>query len=119
MVASGGQNRRTAAELAAAASREEARLLSADASGREHLDALLAAWVRVAGVAIEELESERTVSIVNAGDQVQKHPAVTVLEAASKRVEALVVLCDRFAVPVDPAGELEDDVPERWKPGAA
>jgi hypothetical protein len=111
--------RKTASELAMQATVREDRLLSADASGREHLDALLAAWVRVAGVAIEELESERTVSIVNAGDQVQKHPAVTVLEAASKRVEALVVLCDRFAVPADPAGELEDDLPERWKPGAA
>ena len=42
-------------------------------------------------VAVEELESETSVTIVNAGDQVQKHPGVTVLEAASKRIEALVV----------------------------
>jgi hypothetical protein len=79
----------------------------------------MAAWVRVAEVAVEELESEAVVTIVNAGDQAQKHPAVTVLEAASKRIESLVVLVDRFADAVDVVDVVEDDLPERWKPGAA
>jgi hypothetical protein len=98
--------------LAASATAREDRLLSADSPGREHLAGLLDAWLMVARVAVAELESETSVTIVNAGDQVQKHPGVTVLEAASKRVEALVVLLDRFAVGGDGGlGAGVDDAP--------
>lgn len=123
-MASGGHNRKTAKELAAAASEREALLLSADNPARVHLDYLMTAWVRVAETAVSELESEQVVTIVNAGDQAQKHPGVTVLETASKRIEALVVLCDRFAEAGDPADELGDDLDSDddsigWKPQVA
>ena len=72
---------------------------------------MLTAWVEVANTAVAEIKSETTVCIVNAGDQVQKHPAVTVLEAASKRIEALVVMTDRFVDP-DPTGNGGTDAPE-------
>lgn len=112
-MASGGHNRKTAKELAASATDREDRLLSADNPGRDHLVGLLTAWVDVANVALAELKSEGTVSIVNAGDQVQKHPAVTVLESASKRIETLVVMTDRFAPPSEP--ELGPDEPPRMR----
>ena len=118
-MASGGHNRKTAAELAASLTDRGDRLIGHDAEGRVHLVELMDAWVRVARTAVSEIESETSVTIVNAGDQVQKHPGVTVLEAASKRIEALVVLLDRFADADDVADDLDNELPDRWKPGVA
>jgi hypothetical protein len=119
-VASGGHNRKTARELAQAATVREERLLKGSNPGREHLTYLLDAWARVARTAVAEIEAETTVTIVNAGDQVQKHPGVTVLEAASKRIEALVVMVDRFDDTTNGAGgELVSIAPPRvWNPDA-
>lgn len=109
--------KKTAKELAAQASREEQVLLSS--TNRQKIESLLTAWVDVANVALSEIKSETTVSIVNAGDQLQKHPAVTVLEAASKRIEALVVLVERVADDAEGDGDdLPDDAPEAWGPRA-
>ena len=115
---SGGHNRKTSKELQLAATERSDRLLASDAPGRGDLMGLLHAWREVALVAVEELKSEQTVTIVNAGDQVQKHPGVTVLEAASKRIEALVVLLGRFEddAPVEGVDDLPDDAPPRWTP---
>ena len=110
---------KTAKEKAAAATEREDRAL-VDSGNRKHLEDLLGAWVAVANQALEELAGEGRVSVVNAGDQLQKHPAVTVLEAASKRVEALCVLVERFddAGVADPAESLPQGAPERFKPRA-
>jgi hypothetical protein len=104
----GGHNRKTARELADAATSRSDRLL-ADVSSREHLRALLHEWVSVAQLAVQEISSETSVTVVNAGDQLQRHPAVTVLETASKRIEALVVLAERFED--DESGGADDSMP--------
>lgn len=117
-MASGGHNRKTAKELAASATERSDRLLASDNPGRDQLTYLLDAWEVVAKTAVAELTSEMSVTIVNAGDQVQKHPGVTVLEAASKRIEALVVLLDRFDEPDGSPGVGSAPEPLRvWKPG--
>lgn len=119
-MASGGHNRKTAKELAAAATEREDRILNANNPGRGHIESLLDRWAEVADMAIAEIKSETSVSIVNAGDQVQKHPAVTVLEAASKRIESLVVMVDRFGSEGsdEKPGDLPDDAPPAWGPRA-
>lgn len=119
-MASGGHNRKSLTELSASATDREDRLLSADNPGREHLAELLDNWVEVAHQAVAVIKRKRKggVTINNAGDQMQKHPAVTVLETASKRIEALVVLVDRFVDHDDDDDDDDDDLPARWKPKA-
>jgi hypothetical protein len=116
-MASGGHNRKTSKELAAAATARGDRVMKAPTAGRGELEALLESWLEIAGIALQELRAETSVTIVNAGDQVQKHPGVTVFESASKRIESLVVLLGRVG---DESGA-GDDVPEPprvWKPKA-
>lgn len=105
----GGHNKKSVSELAASATEREDRLLSADNPGREHLTNLLNDWALVAHEASKVIRRKRRggVTINNAGDQMQRHPAVNVLEIASKRIEALVVLYERFADPE--AGGDDDD----------
>lgn len=119
-MASGGHNRKSVAELAASATDREDRLLRADNPGRQHLTELLDNWLEVAEAAVTIIKRKRRggVTINNAGDQMQKHPAVTVLETASKRIEALVVLVDRFVDPDDDDDDDDDDLPPRWRPQA-
>jgi hypothetical protein len=120
-MASGGHNRKSVSELAASATEREDRLLNADNPGRAHLAELLDDWLFVAAAAVTVIKRKRKggVTINNAGDQMQKHPAVTVLETASKRIEALVVLVDRFVDPDADDDDDDDDLPPRWRQKAS
>ena len=111
------RKRLTSAELKAQATDTSERMLGrGDGVGREHLAQLLDDWVDVAQAAVAEIEGAGAVTILNAGEQTQKHPAVTVLEAASKRVEALVVLLDRFGEAGVDDGGGEDAPPRTYEP---
>lgn len=110
---------KTAKEKAAAGTLRADRLLT-DESSRKSLQDLLAAWLLIANQALDELAGDGRVSVVNAGDQLQKHPAVTVYETASKRAEKIILLLERFddAGESDPAEELPQGAPARFKPRA-
>lgn len=119
-MASGSGNRksRRERELSGTNRADRDRLLSGEYSDR--ICALLDAWVGIAQSACVEIDEAGAVTILNAGEQLQKHPAVTVLETASKRVEALVLLADQF----DESGaqgvlpDLPDGAPAPFKPRA-
>lgn len=112
------KNRKSAAAKAATNTAREDRALQGDSVARDDLVWLRNAWVDVAELAVAEVKSEGQVSIVNAGDQVQKHPAVTVLEAASKRLETIVVLLSDFPVDDEEVEDLPDDAPAVFTPRA-
>jgi phage terminase small subunit len=112
-MASGGHNKKRASQKAMQGTLDATKLLQ-DSASRERIGYLLDEWMKVARIAVEELQSETSVTIVNAGDQVQKHPAVTVLEAASKQLQSLTMLAEQFVEPEDDAGGF-DGKPELYR----
>lgn len=119
-MASGGHNKKSVSERDASGTLRADRDKSLSGEYAEHIASLLTAWVGVVESACVEIDEAGAVTILNAGEQLQKHPAVTVLETASKRVEALVVLAGQF----DESGakgdlpDLPDGAPAPFKPRA-
>jgi hypothetical protein len=116
-MARGGNRRVPNSQKALQGTLKDVAQLSSDES-RERIAYLADRWAEVARLAVEEIASETSVTIVNAGDQVQPHPAVKVLESASKELRALVVLADSFSVPGAGVGVLPEGAPPAWTPKA-
>lgn len=119
-MASGSGNRKSRREKSLSGTDRADRDKPISGEYADHIASLLSAWVGVVESACVEIDEAGAVTILNAGEQLQKHPAVTVLETASKRVEALVVLAGQF----DESGakgvlpDLPDGAPAPFKPRA-
>lgn len=113
---SGGHNRKRPKEMALDARRRADRMWTEGAS-REALLELLDEFVEISRMAYAEVASEQATTIVNSGDQVQKHPAVSVLEICSKQIQSLVIQVERFAE-VGGESSASDGPPPAWTPKA-
>ena len=86
----------------------------------EHIASLLTAWVGVVESACVEIDEAGAVTILNAGEQLQKHPAVTVWKRRRSVLRRWLVLAGQF----DESGakgdlpDLPDGAPAPFKPRA-
>ena len=112
----GGNNRKPRRELELVETVQASRMPVADQATEARLRWLIDVWQSVANLSVKSLDGN--VAVESAGQWV-RHPAVNTLESASKRIEALTILADRYSAS-EPANEnlheLPDNAPPAWKP---